>query len=93
LLKPVSEMNNLVKEVYAPFTYEEISNEIGNIVKPKHIFSDVEIVYQKIEDLHTACPNHLGDWYFTGNYPTAGGNKVALKAFINYMEGRNDRAY
>jgi amidophosphoribosyltransferase len=93
LLKPVSEMNNLVKEVYAPFTYEEISKEIGNIVKPKHIFSDVEIVYQKIEDLHTACPNHLGDWYFTGDYPTAGGNKVALKAFINYMEGRNDRAY
>jgi amidophosphoribosyltransferase len=93
LEKPLAEMKNIVKEVYEPFTYEEISTEIANIVKPKHIFSDVQVIYQKIEDLHNACPKNLGDWYFTGDYPTAGGNKVALIAFINFMEGKNVRAY
>ena len=93
LEKPISEMKNLVKEVYAPFTYEEISKEIAEIVRPQHIFADVEVVYQTIENLHIACPKNLGDWYFTGNYPTPGGNKVTLKSFVNYMEGKNIRAY
>ena len=93
LLKPAAEMQNLVKEVYAPFTDVEISNEIANIVKPNHIFSNVQVIYQTIENLHQACPKNLGDWYFTGNYPTPGGNRVALKAFVNFMEGKNVRAY
>lgn len=91
--KPISEMRNLVTEVYASFSDEDISNEIANIIKPKHIFSDVQVIYQTIENLHKACPNNLGDWYFTGNYPTPGGNRVALSAFINYMEGKSIRAY
>jgi amidophosphoribosyltransferase len=92
-LKPVNEVKNHVKDLYGLFTVEEISNKISEIVRPKHIFADVEIIYQTIDDLHTACPKNLGDWYFTGNYPTPGGNKVANKAFINYMEGKHDRAY
>lgn len=91
--KPAAEVVNLVKEVYAPFTAEEISAEIANIVKPNHIFSDVQVIYQTIEHLHEACPKNTGDWYFTGDYPTPGGNRVALNAFINYMEGKNVRAY
>lgn len=91
--KPLHEVQNLVKQVYAPFSPEEISAKIADIVKPNHIFSDVQVIYQKIEDLHIACPNNLGDWYFTGDYPTPGGNRVALNAFINYMEGKNVRAY
>lgn len=93
LQKPIHEMQNLVKEVYLPFTNEEISFEIANIVKPQHIFSDVQVIYQTIENLHEACPNHTGDWYFTGDYPTQGGNRVALNAFVNYMDGKNIRAY
>ncbi len=93
LQKPVAEMQNLIKEVYAPFTEDEISAEIANIVKPNHIFSDVQVIYQTIDNLHKACPNNLGDWYFTGDYPTPGGNRVTLKAFVNYMEGKNVRAY
>jgi amidophosphoribosyltransferase len=92
-LKPVNEVKNHVKDLYGLFTVEEISNKISEIVRPNHIFADVEIIYQTIDDLHTACPKNLGDWYFTGNYPTPGGNKVANKAFINYMEGKHDRAY
>ncbi len=91
--KPIVEMQNLVKEVYAPFTAEEISAKIADIVKPQHIFAQVDVIYQTIEDLHKACPNNTGDWYFTGDYPTPGGNKVSLNAFINYMEGKNIRAY
>lgn len=91
--KPLSEIRNLVKKVYEPFTADEISAKIADIVKPNHIFSDVQVIYQTIDDLHTACPNNLGDWYFTGDYPTQGGNRVALNAFINYMEGKNVRAY
>ncbi|HMV13925.1 MAG TPA: amidophosphoribosyltransferase [Chitinophagales bacterium] len=93
LEKPITEIENLVKEVYAPFSDEEISTEIANIVRPQHIFSDVQVIYQTIDNLHLACPNNQGDWYFTGNYPTAGGNRVTLNAFINYMEGKNVRAY
>lgn len=93
LQKPIDEMQNLVKEVYLPFTDDEISIEIANIVKPQHIFSDVQVIYQTIDNLHEACPNHTGDWYFTGNYPTQGGNRVSLNAFVNYMDGKNVRAY
>jgi len=84
---------NYVKEVYAPFSYEEISTKISQLLTHSDIKCDVQIIYQSIEDLHKACPGHKGDWYFTGNYPTAGGNKVVNKAFINYMDGKNERAY
>ena len=92
-VKPATEVQNHVKSLYDLFTVEEISAKISEIVRPRHIFADVQIIYQTIEDLHRACPKNLGDWYFTGNYPTPGGNKVTNKAFINYMEGRNVRAY
>jgi len=91
--KPVEEMKNLVREIYKPFTTEEISAKISSMLKSDEIKSDVRIVFQSIEGLHEACPGHLGDWYFTGNYPTPGGNKVVNQSFINYMEGKNIRAY
>lgn len=91
--KPVNEIRNLVKEVYRPFCTEMISGKISALLKAEDIKADVEIVFQSIEGLHEACPGHTGDWYFTGNYPTPGGNKVANQSFINYMEGRNARAY
>lgn len=91
--KPAEDTRNYVKDLYDLFTAEEISAKISEIVRPKHIFADVQVIYQTIEDLHKACPKNLGDWYFTGNYPTPGGNKVVNKAFMNYMEGRNERAY
>ncbi|WP_425234988.1 amidophosphoribosyltransferase [Ulvibacterium sp.] len=84
---------NYVKEFYAPFTAEEISYKIGQLLSPKDIRSEVQIIYQTIESLHEACPKNLGDWYFTGNYPTPGGNRVVNKAFINFFEGKNQRAY
>jgi amidophosphoribosyltransferase len=90
---PKEEMVNYVKELYAPFTADQISARISEIVTPDEINAKVEVVYQSIENLHTACPRHLGDWYFTGNYPTPGGFKVVNKAFINYMEGNAGRAY
>ncbi|MCO5229759.1 MAG: amidophosphoribosyltransferase [Chitinophagales bacterium] len=93
LEKPVSQMNNLVKEIYSLYSPEEISKKIAEIVTPLHILPEVEVVYQSIEGLHEACPNHLGDWYFTGDYPTDGGAQVALTAFVNYIEGRNVRSY
>jgi amidophosphoribosyltransferase len=93
LTKPVNQMQNVVKKVYEPFTEEDISGKIADIVKPHHIFSQVEIIYQTIESLHKACPTHNGDWYFTGNYPTPGGNRVSLNAFVNYMDGKNVRSY
>jgi amidophosphoribosyltransferase len=90
---PKEEFVNYVKEIYAPFTPNEISAKIGQLLKAKDLKADVEIVYQTIENLHEACPNDLGDWYFTGDYPTPGGNKVASNAFINFIEGVNKRAY
>jgi amidophosphoribosyltransferase len=84
---------NVVKQVYKPFTAEEISSKIAQLITPQGMSIPVDVIFQSIEDLHTACPNNLGDWYFTGNYPTPGGNKVVNKAFINYMEGRNVRGY
>jgi amidophosphoribosyltransferase len=93
LKKPVSEMRNLVKELYRPLCPDDISKQISSMLRTEEIKADVEIVFQSIEGLHEACPGHLGDWYFTGNYPTPGGNKVANQSFVNYMEGRNVRAY
>jgi amidophosphoribosyltransferase len=90
---PKEQIKNYVKEIYAHFSYEEVSKKIAQLLKPNNIKADVEIVYQTVEDLHIACPNHLGDWYFTGDYPTPGGYKVVNKAFINYVEGKNERAY
>ncbi len=87
------EVPNYVKQVYEPFTDEEISAKIAEIVTPKHVKAKVQIVYQTVENLHKACPKHLGDWYFTGDYPTPGGNRVVNRAFINYMEGKLVRAY
>ena len=88
-----SEVINYVKEFYAPFTADEISVKTGELLSPSAIKADVEILYQTIENLHQACPKNLGDWYFTGNYPTAGGNRVVNRAFINFFEGKNERAY
>ncbi len=84
---------NFVKEFYAPFTAEQISSKIADLLSPKDIKAEVTIIYQTIENLHRACPNNLGDWYFTGNYPTPGGNRVVNRAFINFYEGKNQRAY
>ena len=87
--KPVEEMKNIVKNIYEPFTMEEISERISKMLKPDGISTEIEIVFQTIEGLHQACPDNLGDWYFTGNYPTPGGNKVTNQAYINFIEGRN----
>jgi amidophosphoribosyltransferase len=84
---------NIVKHVYKPFTTEEISNKIAELITPPDIKTPIQVIYQTIESLHKACPTNTGDWYFTGNYPTPGGNKVVNKAFINYMEGKNVRGY
>ena len=84
---------NLVKKIYSSFTPIEISAKIAQLITPKEVSLPVEVIYQTIEDLHDACPGNLGDWYFTGNYPTPGGNRVVNKAFINYMEGKDVRGY
>ncbi len=84
---------NYVKILYNQFTDEEISKKIAEILKSDGIKSKVEVIFQSVEDLHNSCPNHRGDWYFTGNYPTAGGNKVVSRAFINFYEGKKSRAY
>ena len=84
---------NVVKRIYKLFTIEEITNKIAELITPKDIGIPVQVIYQTIENLHAACPSNLGDWYFTGNYPTPGGNKVVNKAFMYYMEGKNVRGY
>ena len=84
---------NYVTEFYAPFTVNEISHKIGQLLTGPEIIAEVEIVYQTIENLHLACPENLGDWYFTGDYPTPGGNRVVNRAFVNFFEGKNERAY
>jgi amidophosphoribosyltransferase len=84
---------NFVKAIYAPFTDEEISDKIAEIVRPKDLKADLSIVYQTVTNLNVACPDHLGDWYFTGNFPTPGGNQVVNKAFVNFMKGVEVRAY
>ena len=87
------DMKNYVKEIYKTFSAEEISKKIAELLKPKNSTAEVIIIYQSIKDLHSSCPNHTGDWYFTGDYPTPGGIKVLNNAFINYIEGKNKRAY
>jgi amidophosphoribosyltransferase len=87
------EMVNYVREIYRSFTPEEISAKIAELLKPDDCKAEIEIVYQSIENLHKACPNDLGDWYFTGNYPTPGGNRVVNGSFINFVEGVDERAY
>jgi amidophosphoribosyltransferase len=84
---------NVVKEIYQPFTPEEISDKIAQLITPSNVNIPVEVIYQTVEDLHECCPTNTGDWYFTGNYPTPGGNKVCNKAFVNYVEGNNVRGY
>ncbi len=91
--QPQQEMVNEVKSLYDLYSDEEISDEISLLVKDDSVKAEVQIIFQRIDDLHKACPEHLGDWYFSGNYPTAGGNKVVNRAFINYMEGKDVRAY
>ena len=90
---PKEQVRNFVKEIYAPFSNEEVSTKIAELLTPPTIKAKVEIVFQTVENLHIACPDHLGDWYFTGDYPTPGGNKVVTQAFINWVEKRNERAY
>ena len=87
------EIKNAVQAVYAPFSDEQISDKIAEMLKTEDIKADVEIIYQSVENLHKACPDHLGDWYFTGDYPTPGGNRVVNDAFVNFYEGNNKRAY
>jgi amidophosphoribosyltransferase len=84
---------NVVREIYKPFTTEQISDKIAQLITPPEVSTPVEVIYQTIEDLHDCCPTNTGDWYFTGNYPTPGGNKVVNKAFLNYIEGKNERGY
>jgi amidophosphoribosyltransferase len=84
---------NYVKALYDPFTDEEISNAIAEIIRPKDLNAELSVIFQTVDNLHKACPNHVGDWYFTGNYPTPGGNKVVNKAFANSHEGKLERAY
>lgn len=93
LLKPKEEQVNLVKEIYAPYTAEEISNRIAQLIRPKDLKAELQIIYQSIEDLHASCTENAGDWYFSGNFPTPGGNKVSNQSFVNYMEGVTTRAY
>ena len=90
---PKEKVVNHVKEIYKPFTAAQISAKIAEMLTESDIQADIQIIYQTIEDLHEALPNDRGDWYFTGNYPTPGGNKVVNKSFINYIEGKNERAY
>ncbi len=90
---PKEQIVNYVKEIYEPFTDQQISDKIAQMLTPENIQAEVKIVYQTVDDLHRACPGNTGDWYFTGDYPTPGGNKVVNRAFINYVEGKNERAY
>ena len=91
--KPLGGMVNHVKDIYRPFTADRISAKITELLTPPGINAEVRILFQTIEGLHAACPGHLGDWYFTGDYPTPGGDRVALRAFINWRQGKNVRAY
>ncbi|HSM63946.1 MAG TPA: hypothetical protein VK833_08425, partial [Gillisia sp.] len=87
------DVKNFVKEIYAPFTDQEISDKIAELLSEPEVKTKVKIIYQTVENLHKACPKHLGDWYFTGNYPTFGGNRVVNRAFINFYEGNEGRSY
>lgn len=87
------EVQNFVKEIYEPFTDEQISEKISELLSEPTVEADVKVIYQSVDNLHKACPKNLGDWYFTGDYPTPGGNRVVNRAFINFFEGNKDRAY
>ena len=91
--KEDSEVVNYVNELYAQFTDEQISNKIAEMLTEKSVKTEVKIIFQSVENLHKACSNNLGDWYFTGNYPTPGGNRVVNRAFMNFYEGKDLRAY
>jgi amidophosphoribosyltransferase len=91
--QPKENAINYVKAIYEPFTDQQISDRIAKIITPKEISAEVHVIYQTLENLHKACPDHTGDWYFSGDYPTPGGNKVVNRAFVNWMEGKNQRAY
>ena len=91
--KNISEEKNNVKDFYRPFSHKEISKKIAEILKSNKIKADLDVIFQEINGLHKACPENLGDWYFTGNYPTPGGNRVVNRAFMNYYEGKSQRAY
>ena len=90
---PREQIQNPVKKIYEPFSDEEISNKISQLVKNHQVKSRVSVIFQTVDHLHQAIPHHSGDWYFTGNYPTPGGNKVVNKSFINFIEGKNERGY
>ena len=90
---PPEEMQNAIQFLYARYTDEQISEKIAQLVTPAHVTVPVKVIYQTLPDLHKACPNNNGDWYFSGNYPTAGGVRVVNRAFINFFEGNNERAY
>lgn len=90
---PDDEVQNFVKQIYAPFSPQEISDKMAEMLTPKGMKAEVKILFQTIEDLHVSAPNHQGDWYFTGNFPTPGGQRVVNKAFLNYYEGKRERAY
>ena len=90
---PVVEMKNKVKEIYKDFSNDEISKKISKMLKEDGINAEINVIFQTVESLHEACPKNLGDWYFTGNYPTPGGNKVVNQAFVNFYEGVKKRAY
>jgi amidophosphoribosyltransferase len=93
LEKPAEEQENVVKRLYAPFADQEISDKIAEMVRPNGMRAQFDILFQSVDNLHVACPNDSGDWYFTGNFPTPGGTQVANRAFVYYMEGRKERAY
>ena len=86
-------MKNKVSQIYSDYSDEQISDQISKILKKGDIKSEVQVIFQPVENLHKACPKNLGDWYFTGNYPTPGGNKVVNQAFVNYYEEKGKRAY
>ena len=86
-------VKNFVKEIYDNFSDEQISDKISELLSDEDVNAEVKIIFQPVENLHKACPKNLGDWYFTGDYPTAGGNRVVNRAFINFFEGNKERAY
>src|SRR5690554_2995840 len=87
------DVRNFVKDLYSQFSAEQISDKIAELICDSEVKAEVKTIFQPVENLHKACPKNLGDWYFTGNYPTAGGNRVVNRAFINFYEGIKDRAY
>jgi len=90
---PKEDVVNYVKAIYELFTDQEVSDRIAKIITPTEIKCEVQVIYQTLDNLHKACPDHTGDWYFSGDFPTPGGNKVVNRAFVNWMEGKNQRAY